>query len=429
MINFLNNKYHSKLFLLLGNLSEKVCSLFITLLFAKFLSQSEFGELMYNLSFVSILIAISLYGYSSSVVFREFAQDRVITQVELRSMALIINLTYLFGILVLFTISKFTGLFTNINFIFILGCILMLITNFLFGFITSKYSAQKSFGLYGAVQILKSTTLLAINCIFLIFSVSYYSRVWAECIFLFLTLPLFYSFIIKNTSQYKPKVKVDLEKIKYGLGFSIAQLLNIFLLMTDRILIGTILTVGDVGNYALLSQIMAFQFITSTINTFYTADYFKLCNQYDRKKEMQLLWSMFAFSLIGLMVVGLAVFLFLEPFFSWFEFTINANSYLIILLLLVSLMLWNSGQILLRRSMALGFSRPNVNASVCAVLVNLIANLMLLEKLGISGAAYASVLGTLVYFIVCLYYFLGSKQKMTLGLAGKGKIHEVLEDL
>jgi O-antigen/teichoic acid export membrane protein len=409
MNNILQHNLVSKMLLLIGNTIEKLASLVTTILLAKFLTVSEFGELTYTLAFVGVLCVISLYGYSSSVVFREVTQGRTIKLTELRNMAILANLTYLAAVLVLIFISKTANIFTNINVFLLIGFIVALNINFFFGFITSFYTAKKNFGKYGLIQIFKSIALLMLNVILVMLYRSEFSRLWADLLFFVFFLPIIIIFINRNTEKTICNIPWDSGKIKYGVGLSVAQLLNILLIMTDRILIGEILSIEQVGFYVVLSQILAFQFLTNTVNSFYTTDYFKLAKSYMRSEEHKLLLKMFLLSGSGLGFVAIIAYLYLKPLFSWLELPLNRDSNLIILLLLISLFIWNAGQILLRRPNALGMSKPNIHAAIWAFLLNLSANLVLLEKFGILGAAYASVLGMSAYFLVSLHYFIQAK--------------------
>lgn len=383
-----------------GEIVSRILNFFALVYVARILLVKDFGAI--NLAIVLVSYFTILLGFIHDDIATKEISGGVIDEIDFRnnvlSLRLIISLL-LYVILIIFVLSYVnnnsvrmfaivyglsiisTGLYTNwffrakekflpISIGLVISSLLNLISVFLF--INNFTGSNIAIWIITLKEILNSTILF-----------------------------IFY-LIKKPTIRFSINVNIGKKLIKqsYPLAFSAFLLLMNFNI--DQLMLGIMTNSTEVGYYSASVKFVFLAFIPSSIiyQTF-LSQMSKANSDKDDLKQLLKNYSkiLFAFGLI----ISIISYAFSKEII---EITYGINyqySIPLLKILMLKLFLGYFNRVYGNPLIAIGRQSQLLTAIIAGVLVNIIANLILIPKLYAVGAAYASVLSELLVFLILLF--------------------------
>jgi O-antigen/teichoic acid export membrane protein len=399
MINQLQKIFRKSKFILYTQVIDKIFFFFLFLVIARTLTTDDYGKIIIIFSISNILLTIMQFGLP--VYFqRQTANEKKINLTEF-------NISIIYGlasfVLSLVAILFVTSIFYNIK----QYLIVILIHSFVFSFYFISIFNSFLLGLneqriqvqsYGISRIMSLSLILLVY--FFIKNIDYYFMICS--IGNVLIIFILYNFLLNRFISKGKKSDVTFVQIKglivLTLPLGLAAVSNFLYDKIDVILISGIIDIEHVAYYNIAYGIykasqISFSFIL-------VAGYSRVSSLSRSNYAVKLFLKKYFITILilsGLIFVTLVIFsksiivlLYGEKYYS---------SILILQLLslaIIPLALNNLTGITLN---GLGMFRENLKVMISALFINILANIILLNTLGILGAVYATLI-TEVYILV-----------------------------
>ena len=399
MFNLIPKIFKKSKFILYAQVIDKIFFFFLFLVIARTLATDDYGKIIIIFSISNILLTIMQFGLP--VYFqRQTANEKNINRTEFNSSVIYGLASFVLSFAAILFI---TSVFYNIG----QYLIVFLIHFFVFSFYFISVFNSILLGLNEQriqVQSYGISRIMSLSLIFLVYffikNIDYYFAICS--IGNILIIFILYNFILSRFISKDSKSEVKFEHIKslivLTLPLGLAAISNFLYDKIDVILISGIIDLEHVAYYNIAYGIykasqISFSFIL-------VAGYSRVSSLSKSNYAVKLFLKKYFITILilsGLIFVSLAIFskliivlLYGEKYYS---------SILILQLLslaVIPLALNNLTGITLN---GLGMFRENLKVMISALFINILANIILLNALGILGAVYATII-TEVYILV-----------------------------
>lgn len=380
---------------LLGDIVYRGISFFIIPLYTYYLSPKEYGEVSLFLTTVNILAIIYSLGLEKALYMSFFIEKN---PQKYRSNLLFLYLVNIvvFSLIIFFILDKFSiyttyGIF--LKFSIICSCIGISLMNLVYNYLNAELKSKE----YSILSLIIGISILLINLFFIIILTKNKNlgRVYAMDIVYFICILIFIPKLIKKI-EIKKIEKVEIIK---GLSYSIPLIFHTFssilLVQSDKIMIKKFLGIEQLGIYSLgysLGGIIGI--IISCITKVWLPFFYKNIEEKKIIKKYIIYYSFFINILI------LITYYFIEYFYNIVlspEYAEGKNITKIILLSNIFIFfhsVYGNYMYYFKLNYLLAFN------SLIGGGINILLNYFYLEKYGINFAAFSTIIGYLVIFIL-----------------------------
>ncbi|MDB9893888.1 flippase [Flavobacteriaceae bacterium] len=384
---------------------EKIFRMIVGLLVgiwvARYLGPERFGVLRYSQSFVALFTSIATLGLNAIVV-RELVKYKNKRDELLGTSFILQFFGALFVLILLSIVSYFTSNDNNTN---TLVFIIASATIFQSFNVIDFYFQSKVLSKYVVFANVMSLFISSIIKVFLILNdASLMAFVW---VILFDSIILAFGFIYFYVKKYNKKISKW--KFKKSLAFSLLKdswpliLTGIAIsinLNIDKVMINELLGSRYVGLYAAAISIAT---VFGMIPHMITQSIFpSFVNVYQKNNELFLLRikkgykTLFYISLVfAIFVILFSKYLILTTYGNEYSESIQLLNFMIISILFNSIGAINSLYFKVKNMQKKMMNRQWIN-----VILNVLLNYFLIQKFGVSGAVYATIIATLVSAVI-----------------------------
>lgn len=391
------------------NLINAIIPFLLLPILTNYLSPSQYGLIDLFMNFSFILMPIVGLNVNASVVRfyfdlnKEDFGDFLIT---------IISFSLGFGLMVLFISYFINGIAQNYfklpdNFLFL--CIIYALSSQICEILLSFWRAEDEPSKYGVFRIVKTLMDIGISLLLIIkFQYNWEGRIFPMVIVsvLFAIFVIIY-FSIKYSRRrlFKLNRKFLLESIKFSAPLILHTMGGYIITFSDRLIVAYQLNLDELGIYAVGSQIgMILSFIITSFNQAWLPYFFKTLNNGNEKAKIKLQQKIWAF-IIFISIIAVLIYLIL-PFI--YKFFINKNyniNYIIILWILIGYIF--NGMYKMFVNYLFYYKKTNLLMlfTPIAALLNIIFVFILVNKIGIEGAAIGTMISYIVLFLLVFIYY------------------------
>lgn len=393
MGNFFLNLKNSSVFrnstwIIVEKVVQMILSFFLTIVIARYLGTSNYGILNYSTSIITFFACIVKLGFDSIIV-KELIDNRDKESMLLGTTIFFRFISSLISIILIIIIS-FLYDSNLMRLVIIIESFLLLFQAFSFieyyfvSYLKSKYVSIAKMIAYLVMSIYKIIIIL------LKLNVVYFAL--ANVIdYLVLSFILFV-FYKKDNNKLKINIKYGFSLLKRSYHFIFSDLIIILYTQIDKIMIGNIMTQSDVGIYSAAVVIyMVYEFIPEAIVTSFKSKLFDLKNK-NYKDYVVNLKKLFAL-IFWMSVLFSLVIILLSKFILNLLYGRSYSTALYPLVILsVSLPFANIG--IVRRIWMIEQEKQKYITiiSIWGVIINIILNMIFINKFGIVGASVATLL-------------------------------------
>ncbi|MGY1464914.1 lipopolysaccharide biosynthesis protein [Bacillus toyonensis] len=392
----------------------QVINMLLIPLYTKNLAQAEYGKYeLLNTIQQLLSLAITLEVYSG---MKRFFND-VKNKYHLKNTAL--NFSLLWGgifFIIVYFVSPFVSKYVFNGDPQIALYLRMMVISSILTCLISIYSSFYAMEFKAFKSAIIQLVILVLTLLF----ASYFVGIIREGILgilkavLLSNLIVFIVLFILNLKQYRPKIQKHYLKkmLHYGGGMLLGQVSAWILNLVDRFFIKGMVGYSAVAMYSIaykIGMLINPVFITPFAQIF-TSFKFKVYKETNGKEKIQKMFHWY--NIIGCFCIfGLAI-------FGKIAISILAtdeylSAYKIIPLITISYFVWGVGQFY---SLGLHIANKMLLNSVIVVItaiINIVLNILLVPKLGINGAALATIIA---YLIANIFYYYFSEKYYSLGL-------------
>ena len=380
----------------------------VTIMLTRYLGAKGYGQLSFSLSFAGLFIVIADFGIST-ITTRNMAIDKSIFKKYLEN---IFVLKFLLALLTIFLSMIVLSYMKKPDYVLIIVfiSILHLIISSYNEFISSVLRAFEKMKYISISIFIRSTSLFSLLSIFMFFELGINYIVFAYVIAASFSFVYLIHSVRKNINKFSFDYDFNFNflLLKKASPFALSMAFSVIYLSIDSVLISYFIGDIELGYYSLgYGLTIVFYIIPSTLSNIYfprLSIYFKSDKLKLKSLFNKLLMKLF---LVAVPLVSLLYFIAPEFFLLFYGNEFN-NSVAIFQFFLIALLFkffaFPYGFLLLATN------KENLRLLIQGIsaLFNLFANLILIPRYGIFGAAISTILSE--FIILILYFFFGKKQ-------------------
>ncbi|WP_304511754.1 flippase [Desulfobacula sp.] len=375
-------------------------------------SVSDYGTLGLISTTLFIAIAITKFGFPSSIVrfYAEFKSKNQLTNfystLFLGSVAVSATVAAFFYLAMKLFFSKFldsniVSLLYLVSILIFTACTIDILTSFL--------RAEQRTRLYNLIQIIRRYGSLSLGIFLIFFFIKglygfYVGQVISGIVLLFFLIYFFRKKIKISSANFSPTIFKD--SIKYGFPLVWAELGHLVLSYADRYLIQLYSGSISLGLYTAGYNLSTYatEVIIYPINYAMGPIYMKILVNKGEKETKEFFTKLFRFFLLIIFPVVFGFIAIRKDLLAFLASSKYMEAYTIIPYVVIgqaiyaSSIILNSGLFIRKKTYLVTI----IMMGACALNVGL--NMMLIPRLGIIGAAQATLISYIFYTIVITYY-------------------------
>lgn len=270
----------------IGNMAGKLSGIILLPLYTKYLTIEEFGLVaLYEVIF-QLLSILATFGMKSSLMryyWDKDYSDRA-RETVFNSLLVVVVLSILALILSGFILNAFsrvifdTSVSPELNIIFIVSTFIRVIADFIFLLLRIQHKAAKQ----TRFQLTALVLTVGLTWIFIkYFGLDLVGIFLALAISNLAIILLLFPYLLRNL-QARVNLSDIKEFLRYGAPLSLASLLTIVLVLSDRFILNHFMDLGVVGNYSLaykITNIIQVIVVTSFMNAYVHVFYREMDNE------------------------------------------------------------------------------------------------------------------------------------------------------
>ncbi len=366
---------------------------------------------------VTVILGVALQlgnlGIQTSTVY--YTSNKQIPTPKLVGNVILLGATV--GLFLMIITAGLTSIFpkqllNEIDPIFLYLSILIIPFSLVFDFIRSAFLAKQNVILYNFMDITQhSLNLIGLILILFVFQKGLLEIILFNTILsLFVTITGIIYFQKTHSINYKPDFSIIKKVISYGFVFFISNIAGFLLLRSDIYLINQILDLEQVGIYKIAAGFSDTMLILPAVIASILLP--KLCS--DTKGRLEN-------SQKAVRVTTLIMFSILLPFAFIAKEVIYLmygheflQAHIPLLVLIPGILFFAMENVMAMYLAAHNFPKAIAFSWVAVTILNIIINLIIIPKIGITGAALSSTISYfLIFFIVLIIYLRRSKSNLT----------------
>ena len=371
----------------IGNISKYILNLLFPLVISKLYGADILGQYTYGYSIISLVIFLASLGLDMGLLYFIPREDN-------KYITAAFALNFLGSsviILTLFIFIKDNVVRSMLPLIYLLSA-----EQLFFSIYRVKQSIKEFFLINGIISFTIRILITAI--LFYIFETNPYNIIIATYISVIISI-LFYYLQQKNMFG---KFIISKELVFYSLPLIVGSIMSVIMSNTDMIMIGNMLDKKEVGIYKVGAEIATLpSMILIILNTVFPPIISKLYHN-DEMDKLRYMYKKSARILaLSSGVIVLIIIIFRKTILSYYGIEFISGEYVVIYRGIGQLMNASVGSVWYLITMT---GRPKVNmvGKILAASLNVVFNIILIPKYGISGAALASMIS--VGFVNILGY-------------------------
>jgi len=371
----------------IGNISKYLLNLLFPLVVSKLYGTDILGQYTYGYSIITLVIFLGSLGLDIGLLYFIPRDDnKYITS------AFVINfIGSSVIILILFIFIKDNIVRSMLPLIYLLSA-----EQLFFSIYRVKQKIKEFFLINGIISFTIRIVITAI--FFYLFEANPYNIIIATYISVVISIIFYY---IQQKNMFG-KFVVSKELIFYSLPLIVGSIMSVLMSNTDMIMIGNMLDKKEVGIYKVAAEIATLpSMILIILNTVFPPIISRLYHNNEMDKLRYMYKKSARILSLSSGVIVLIIIIFRKGILSYYGMEFLAGEYVIIFRGIGQLMNASVGSVWYLITMT---GRPKVNmiGKILAASLNVVFNIMLIPKFGISGAALASMIS--VGFVNILGY-------------------------
>ncbi|MBN2880924.1 flippase [Candidatus Woesearchaeota archaeon] len=377
---------------------------FLTILIARSLGASGYGQFAFALSFTSLFAVFADFGLSTLTI-REVARNKSLVKKYVDNISVIKMFLGVITFGLIFLIVQFMGKSSSVKTLVYLFGVYVILNSFS-EFFRSVFRAFEKMQYEAVSKIVQGLVLFFVGLLVLHLGATYVVLAYVVGSFFGLIASLFY---LRKFSWVKLELDFGIWKsvLKESWPFALGSIFVSVYFSIDSLMISFFKGDTELGYYALAYGIMTgFYIIPSLLSNVYFPK-LSYAYKHDGKKLKKLIWSFI--KKISLIVFLLVLLLFFcsKPFFDFVYGDGFNNSVGVFKLLIFVLVFKFYGFPFGFLLSASDGQKKRLFAQGTTALFNIITNLIFIPWLGIMGAAITTLMSE--FLLVCLYVFFTRK--------------------
>lgn len=401
MINFVKGFYRRKgLLVSVALLTDKVVQLLAPYIIVAYLSQKVYGDFIYSITIIGLIIPFSGGGLNHSLLFYGNSCE---SKRSLFSNILIsgsfLNIAI---ILIVASLSPFLTYNRPDSLAYLNYLLIFLFLQFFHLILNNQYRINDLNTKYSTNNLIKSFIFITI-VITLVPVYGVYGLILA-----YILSPIRSFFKSLQLLRFKDiNFRSNFKYLKYGLNVGIASIVSQVIILSDNLIIGNFIkNSSEIAIYKIATIIPLGLFFIP--NVFLTTDFVEISRMKNHKKKVEKYYLEYLklFCLIGLLLIPLLYFFSEDIIIKLFgiEYSESVKMFKILLIGTIAVFLLRNplGFIL----NAVGQAKINVRISYIMLIVNLIASISLTIKFQLIGAAIATTITLFFGGFISLFFFI-----------------------
>jgi len=391
--------FKNTFWLYFSEIFSKGLRLLILILIIRTLGPEKFGIFEYLISFIGIFFLFADFG-TSNIFIRDYQQDKD-KEKHINTFFLVkFLLSIIFSLLAIlgyFFAKKFDGF--SFYLLFVIFYFLTNLEGFFENFFIAVEKAERKF----FFNTLMSLFLFIFVFLGLLIYPTVYTIILAYILSALIGLGFAFFLFLKEA---KLKISFNIPLIKYylfnGLPLALFGLLGYVFFTTDKIILGHLRSIEEVGYYSLASRILGAMFVIPSL--FNTALYPYLARKVSERHTI--LKSLFSMIVTGSLIVGLIsaglIFL-LSPILIPLFFGAEYLSSISILQSFAWICVFVFPTIFLDYFLISNHKQwLNFAITLLPAILNVVLNFIFIPQFGVFGAVYASIISQFINFALTL---------------------------
>ncbi len=316
---------------------------------------------------------------------------------------ILVAISIIVGFIIIFFYKDF--FFREVSDTYLLISLLFIPSLIYTNFLQAVFIGYENFKTLNYILLLQPIIFLSLLVVNLLFDYKLDGVLAAELLTQYIILLITHYYVKKFYDKEKGEVSNSLiySKLKYGLKNHIANMISFFEYRLDLLMVSYYLDAKSVGTYVIAINIAEkIWMVSSSVSSVMFA---RIVNLEDEKEKTFItIYSAKVVFIVSLLIAIILYFIADKLIILLFgeEYSMSILPFLY---LLPGIVFWSAVKVYASYIAGEGKPEYNIYVSIISVIINLILNIVLIPKYGLSGAAIATSIAYTINFILRLFVF------------------------